>query len=310
MDETAARGAQRPVQAALTRTGAQAAGVVALPLAASPEAAREARAALRELLLGTVFAPRLDEAALALTELVTNAVLHGREPLGVRLRVDAEVLRVEVLDASPLGPSFSMLGPTAVTGRGLLLVAASSERWGIEPADGGKVVWFELDAVPEAPGEVDVDALLAAWAGDLADPAEEVVKVVLTELPVALSVRAEAHVEALLRELSLLRAGDTPVDDVVARTAERVLQAAAPVEAMRAEMRRQLTVAVAEGRERVDVVLSVTRVDADAVRAFAAAVDDADRVSRSGVLLTEPASRELSEARTRALRRIVAQLSD
>ena len=36
-------------------------------------------------------------------------------------------------------------GPDTVTGRGLMLVDALTDRWGSAPTDDGKVVWFELD---------------------------------------------------------------------------------------------------------------------------------------------------------------------
>ena len=37
------------------------------------------------------------------------------------------------MDGSPVSPSFSMLDPTAVTGRGLMLISAASDRWGVDP---------------------------------------------------------------------------------------------------------------------------------------------------------------------------------
>ena len=62
----------------------------------------------------------------------------------MRLVVDDDVVRAEVSDASPVTRSFSMLDQTAVTRRGLLLISAVSDRWGVEPSPSGKVVWFEL----------------------------------------------------------------------------------------------------------------------------------------------------------------------
>ncbi len=282
--------------------------VVDLPLPALPRAAALARRALGELVDGTPYAERADDAALALSEVVTNAVLHGREPLSLHVEADDERLRVEVRDGSPLGPTFSVLDPTAVTGRGLLLVTGLADRWGLEPCPDGKAVWFELDreAVPGA--ELGVDELLASWGEDVDDPAQEVVKVVLTELDVALTARSEAHVEALLRELALV-SGSTEVRPGTALVGERVLQAAARVGALRAEVKQQLSRAVMAGVGQVDITLRITRIDADTVRDFARAVDDADRLSRQGELLTEPAPRELSSARERYLGRIISQLS-
>ena len=281
-----------------------------LALRAVPDAAPQARAALRSALAGTAFADRLDDGELAVSELVTNAVLHGRHPIVLVVVTTPQCLRVEVRDGSPVSPSFSMLDPTAVTGRGLMLISAASDRWGVEPGADGKSVWFELHAegAALADGETDVDALLAAWGDDLAeDPALERVRVVLTDLDTHLTARSEAHVEALLRELALVVA-DRSGDPRVLRVARSVLQAAAGMDAVRADLKHQLAVAVSAGQPTVDLALTVTREDAELVRDFAHAVDEADRLSRAGDLLTAPALAELSSARQAYLRRLLAQL--
>ena len=272
-----------------------------------PEAVPTARALLRDVVQRTDFAHRLDDGELALSELVTNAVLHGREPIQVSVVTSPAALRVEVCDANPVSPSFSMLDPTAVTGRGLLLISAVSDAWGVEPAPDGKVVWFELRAGTDTQTELDIDALLASWGDELAeDPALEDVRVVLTDLDVGLTARAEAHVEALLRELTLLATGT--VSPAQRRTATNVLAAAVGVEPVRAELRHQLSLAVARGDARVDVHLTIRREDAELVRDFSHAADAADRLSRSSPLLLAPAPAELSHARRSYLQRILAQL--
>lgn len=281
-----------------------------LALRAVPEAAPEARALLRELLSGTPFEDRLEDGELAVSELVTNAVLHGREPLSVAVVVGDSCARVEVTDGSAVSPSFSMLDPTAVTGRGLMLISAASDRWGVEPSPSGKSVWFELvlgGCADEL--EADVDALLAAWGDDLAeDPAHEQVRIVLTDLDTDLVARAEAHVEGLLRELCLVVA-DVDVPAETARVARAVLRATAGVDAVRADLKHQLAVAVSAGQPRVDLTVTMQREDGELVRDYSHAVDEADRLSRAGQLLTTPAPAELSAARQSYLRRLLAQLS-
>ena len=273
-----------------------------------PEAVRTARALLGDAVAGTPFAARLEDGELALSELVTNALLHGRDPIVLTLRVGPDLLRAEVCDANPVSPSFSMLDQTAVTGRGLLLISAVADQWGVDPAPSGKLVWFELHMGGDVQDRLDVDALLASWGDELGeDPALEDVRVVLTDLDVELVARAEAHVEALLRELALVLTSDhgTPADR---RTASNVLAAAAAVEPVRADLRRQLSVAVAHDAQRVDVTITIRREDAEVVRDFTHAVDDADRLSRTGRLLTAPTPVELSDVRRSYLRRILAQL--
>ena len=296
-------GGDRPV------TGAVRPSVVrVLGLPTMPDAVPAARELLREVLSGTPLERRLDDGELALSELVTNGVLHGRDPLSVRLVLAEDVLRAEVADANPVSPSFSMLDQTAVTGRGLLLISAVSDRWGVEPSPTGKVVWFELLAGRDVATALDVDALLASWGDELTvDPADESVRVVLTDLDVALVARAESHVEALLRELTLvLAAGTVPPED--RRPAVNLLSAAAAVDPLRADLRHQVAVALARGRERVDVELTVQRRDAEAVRDLMHALDEADRLSRTGRLLLTPAPVAVSDARRSYLRRVLAQL--
>ena len=280
-----------------------------LSLRAVPDAAPEAREALSTLLADTPFAHRSDDGALAVSELVTNAVLHGRDPIVLRLVRGERSVRVEVQDGSPVSPSFSMLDPTAVTGRGLMLISAASDRWGVEPTPEGKQVWFELLEGGRADElEADVDALLAAWGDDLAeDPALEQVRVVLTDLDTQLVARAEAHVEGLLRELCLLVGDEAPAQ--TRRVARSVLQAAAGMDSVRADVKHQLAVAVSAGQPLVDLTLTIQRDDAELVRDFSHAVDEADRLSRAGELLTAPAPAELSEARQSYLRRLLAQLT-
>ncbi|MEV0224201.1 ATP-binding protein [Streptomyces sp. NPDC050704] len=85
-------------------------------------------------------------------ELASNAVLHGRVPgrdFRLTLRLDAVgVLRIEVTDArgDRLPHTHDPVGDYAESGRGLLLVAAYADRWGVVdgPGPGCKTVWAEL----------------------------------------------------------------------------------------------------------------------------------------------------------------------
>jgi len=72
---------------------------------------------------------------LLVSELVTNALLHGRPPLELRLTAAGD--RPAALEFPP---------PDSPHGRGIEIVAALSTRWGSIPSTHGKVVWFEVDA--------------------------------------------------------------------------------------------------------------------------------------------------------------------
>jgi anti-sigma regulatory factor (Ser/Thr protein kinase) len=83
-------------------------------------------------------------AMLATSELVTNAVLHGRPPIQLRLRLTARHAIVEVYDGTALLPRRLRPTPDDEHGRGLQLVASIAERWGTRPLPHGKSVWCML----------------------------------------------------------------------------------------------------------------------------------------------------------------------
>ena len=117
-------------------------GVTFPPLRASIPAARTG-------VLGCLRARGLDrvadKAALLTSELVTNAVIHARTPVHVGVGWDGPRVQVHVADRSHKTPQPRPLRRAEPDGRGLMLVAAMAQRWGVEPLTGGKVVWFELN---------------------------------------------------------------------------------------------------------------------------------------------------------------------
>ena len=81
------------------------------------------------------------------TEVVANAVLHGRGPVCIDLTCESGCVRVVVADASPHLPVVRHVGTGATGGRGMALVDALADRWGSSSTPGrGKSVWFELGA--------------------------------------------------------------------------------------------------------------------------------------------------------------------
>ena len=100
---------------------------------------------------GQGFTGDYDALALLVSEVATNALLHGRGEVRLTVAQTAERLRVEVADASDLMPVRRNASYLAEGGRGLALLDQLSDRWGVDalPAR-GKVVWFELDDQPGA----------------------------------------------------------------------------------------------------------------------------------------------------------------
>ena len=276
-----------------------------LVLPAEPSSAREARVALAEAMVAEGFEARMYDAELAISEVVTNAVLHGREPIRLRIVIEGDGIRVLVHDGSPVSPAFSMIDPTAVTGRGLMLVSAVADCWGVDPDETGKTVWFGFDHSRPTRAETDeADRLLAAWAdGMVEDPARERVRVVLTDVDAEKLASSEAHSEGLLRELNLV-SPDSPHYD----RAQSILRATAPLDALRLDVRHQVAVALHAGSTTFDVTLTIRREDAEQVRDFMHALDEADRLSRDGDLLLGPTPSELSSFRRSFLRRVLDQL--
>ncbi|MFI7638028.1 ATP-binding protein [Nonomuraea sp. NPDC049400] len=83
-----------------------------------------------------------EDVLLVVSELVTNALVHGDGPPSLRMRGSAAQVRVEVGDAGERLPEPREPGPA--NGWGLHVVSLLSTGWGISPRDGGKVVWCEL----------------------------------------------------------------------------------------------------------------------------------------------------------------------
>ena len=83
----------------------------------------------------------VEVAVLIASELATNAVLHARSAFTVQVWPAEGGITIEVSDDNPRLPSPGSAGPRDLSGRGLQLVAALAESWGINPADDGKSVW-------------------------------------------------------------------------------------------------------------------------------------------------------------------------
>jgi anti-sigma regulatory factor (Ser/Thr protein kinase) len=84
-----------------------------------------------------------DAIVVVVTELASNAIRHARTAFTVRLSRTDGAVRVEVHDTGTGTPTERLVGPTDITGRGLQIVAALSDEWGVvaEPNGSGKTVW-------------------------------------------------------------------------------------------------------------------------------------------------------------------------
>ena len=273
-----------------------------------------------------------DPAELALSEVVTNVVLHAHTAFEVVVALDDHGrLRVEVTDSNPQLPVQRHYAGQATTGRGMELVAAMTEDCGVQArGTSGKTVWFVVRATDQ--GDADGSGATADWDIDPVQAAESAAgqeSVVLLGLPSTLWLAARQHHDAVMRELALY-AAEHPLSTVTPERIALADRARAWISAhLVAELDRRARSAgeagsgqpASSGRtppphlERpgrpagIDLVLAVP---ADAAAAFGAmqdVLDTAEQLAVAGLLLARPALPEIVAVRDWACEQAIAQLS-
>ena len=244
--------------------------------------------------LGEAPVDQREDAEFIVAELVTNALLHGAPPVVLRVRRSPETVRLDVEDQGRQRPVLMRTRTDAMTGRGLGLVGYLARTWGVEAtADGGKVVWAELSSTADPLGEqaaapdLDVDEMLAAWA-DLDDDSERTLTVSLGAVPTDLLLEAKAHIDNLVRELTLAASGaSAPAGAALsADLAELVQTVVHGFTDARVQIKQQALAAAARGERLVELKLTLPLSAADAGERYLAALDEADRYARGAQLLT------------------------
>jgi anti-sigma regulatory factor (Ser/Thr protein kinase) len=92
-----------------------------------------------------------DSAALLVSELVTNVFLHARTDCSIHATFDRSVLAVTVADGGSHELVVHPASTSAEDGRGLAILEAVADEWGIERSGGTNSVWFHLiDQPPPA----------------------------------------------------------------------------------------------------------------------------------------------------------------
>lgn len=128
----------------------------------SPRMEMEAPARAREVIVGACrrwgVPDLVTPAALVISELVTNAIMHAHGPVLVEGALRGAYVHLRVHDASDdepaLGPPLEAGDPLRDHGRGLRLIERHCSSWGfvLRPDGGGKVVWATLRARPVGGG--------------------------------------------------------------------------------------------------------------------------------------------------------------
>ncbi len=282
--------------------------VVGSAMDAVPEARRFAADALSD-----VAADAVGNVQLVVSELVTNALFHGRPPVTLRVSQLEGTVRVEVEDAGHALPVEVASSGESMTGRGLSLVSSLSSGWGVQRTPiGGKVVWAQLSDSAASSGvhvspEMDVDELLAYWASD--EPVEPLFEVHLGAVPTRLLLDAKSHIENLVRELTLAKAGEAAKGlSLPAAMAEVVTAVISEFSDARAEIKRQALAAARRGDSTTELVIKLPIGAADAGERYLAALDEADRYARAARLLTLAAPRSHQIFRRWYVQALVDQL--
>ena len=245
------------------------------------------------------------------SELVTNAVLHARTELTLTLELRDGRVRISVEDRSRSAATMRHYQADALTGRGLGVVAALSDSWGISAAGDGKVVWAEVAASgsagtgpPRPPEEVGQPPAAPPAA------VEGLRTVRFPAVPVDGYLALQAHNDALFRELELisieLESGEA--GRVVPPVAELVGQLYSRFRGQRDGYRDVVAAAQARGERRVDLETKVPPSAAGAALGYLELLERADELCRAGVLLTPEPPPEVKDLRRWFVEEMVAQL--
>jgi anti-sigma regulatory factor (Ser/Thr protein kinase) len=269
----------------------------ALTLDADAESVRRARARVRDVFEGLDRGDLLDATQVGVSELVTNALLHGAPPISIQVRGTRQHPRVEVHDGSPTPPAMPFDATEddqqlTTYGRGLGLVAMLSTAWGADLTPDGKVVWFIPAAEPRLGGDLsgNVFDLAQAVQGEPANngrPSRRT-RIRILGLPIAPYARFRQRYFDLARELRLLSLN--PSDDYpAARRFSSVFLEAERLD-QQIQGRDRLAAALTQLLDVVDLDLFVpTRLPAT-MRRLLDTLDQVDELCRQEQTLTLAAS--------------------
>ena len=266
-----------------------------------------------------------DDVELLVSELVTNAVIHARTgarlhvaPLGQGVRVEVHddvpdrvpvasgtglLELLELDDVDDLSGGLSALDAETMTGRGMMLVSALAERWGVDVSPASKAVWADV-----ATGIDDAELVDPAPTIDeepVAPPPVSGHVVRIPGVPVRLVLTAAAQLDDLVRELGVTTLPSSLPQDTL-DVADRFLGMTAMVrDPFRAAAR-----AAVERRERLlEVSFPVGPDGVAALRGFLAVIEQITDLSIRGELLCLAPPPEVMEFRRWAVDEIARQVA-
>ena len=266
----------------------------------------------------------VDDVELVVSELVTNAVIHARTgarlhvaPLGRGVRVEVHddapdrvpvdsgtglLELLELDDVDDLSGGLSALDAETMTGRGMMLVSALAERWGVDVSAASKAVWADV-----ATGIDDVEAADDAppVAEQPAQPPASGHLVRIPGVPVRLVLTAAAQLDDLVRELGVATLPSSLPADTLA-VADRFVDMTAMV---RDPFRRAARAAVDRRERLLEVSFAVGPDAVAALRGFLGVVEQITDLSIRGELLCLAPPAEVMEFRRWAVDEIARQVA-
>ena len=270
-------------------------------LPAQATSASEARGLVRRL-LGDVGRDDLGEpAALLVSEVVTNALLHAGTPVDLRLSYEHGTLLAQIGDGTPHLPSMRRYGSASGTGRGLRLLDQMADEWGVTARVDGKTVWFRLSNADKGVDSLEEAGPGRAGKGDNRDHPGQI-DVELRNMPLLLHAAWQEYAETLLREFLLLTIGGEDgaaslqvharATAAIAVLEEHVPRVKVAIDA------EQLMQDATEPLVSLEVVhLPMNAVAAHDFDILNRAIERAIGLSGAGLLLTPPSQPEIQEFR-------------
>ncbi|MBW3555932.1 MAG: PAS domain S-box protein [Actinobacteria bacterium] len=266
-----------------------------------PASAGRARRFVSEVLGEWHLEVMTEVASLLVSEVVTNAVLHAGTEVTVQLRRSPEDVRVEVADGSTQSATRRHYDREASTGRGLALVEALSDDWGVDADGSGKTVWFAMRVDQDGPAR-PASARESSHAGDDGSrrPAAGERQVLLRNVPFKLILATAQLGDSILREAALL-----------ALSGDEVMGEPSRWQAPAFDMTRVLgpvEEALASGKEVGDVTFRFPVEACEAALQRLALIEEAERLTGEGLLLSLPSLPEVAAFRRWYLGEIARQL--
>ena len=296
--------------------------VLQLTLAAHPASVPTARHFVTDGSRAWGLDTLVDDAALCVSELASNAVLHSGSrfltvtlectPGGLRLTVSdhgnipAAAVVPRSLPTATAAAADSGLELEAATGRGLVLVSLIAAAWGVVESASGKQVWVEL-----TDGESDEPVGPSKPATSRTSPALVDVlppgwhRVVLSDCPVVLSLRQDDHLDELIRELQLIDAGGQQHTRELSEVISSLLGRHAHARHLG---RRIAQDALAAGKKTMTLILPVPVSASQDIQELDGAVRKADALCQQTRFLTLASTPEVRALRTWMVQEFVGQI--